>query len=495
LAPVVVGLAFLILYGLTLTAVHRFDAVSFVATAKNPDPRAWFNPHHLLYAWLARMVGRLVGVDHMVAALQAVSAVAAAGALAILTGALDRPWSIAGAALLGLSASFWVSAVETDPYALALLSVVAASACHLRAAGRDDLRWHVAAGIVAGLGTLVHQMVLLFALAYVGALATTARRAVASTLAFVAPFAVIVGAAYVAIGTAFGFFHDVPGLLRWTTSAGRTGYWGPLGRPKLLEGLYGFLYSLAGGVGGLVPPVVVRPIAVAISIAAIWGGVRYLRTIGEGPAQRAMAVLGLGSVAIFVAFILWYSPFYTPHWQFVTVPLVMLAVAATARLAGGSARRRRLVLGGGVAIIASLATLNYVRVIAPLTVPTIDVEAAFAERALGRMPAGARLVAPVGRTGTLMIERLGAEAVFVVPHPSEQGETSAAILQRLQRFIEDAFGEGRSVWVFGSLMEPERGYLTDPVFRRALDERLRRFAGDPRLVVLDTTTLRGARPL
>ena len=82
-------------------------------------------------------------------------------------------------------------------------------------------------------------MVVLFALAYVGAVALTGRRPVASALAFVAPLGLITGSAYVAVGMTFGFFHDPAGFFRWTTTAGRTGYWGPLGRPKLLEGLYG----------------------------------------------------------------------------------------------------------------------------------------------------------------------------------------------------------------------------------------------------------------
>jgi hypothetical protein len=497
-ASAAVGLGFLMLYGATLTAVHRFDAVSYVLAATHPSPAAWFNPHHLLYVWLIRAVGRLVGFEHVVVAMQALSALAASGALAICTAALARvirpghpAWAVLGAALLGVSASFWISAVETDPYALTLLSVVGASACWLRATERPggSAAWHAAAGIVVAAGTLVHQMLVLFAVAHLAAVAVAAPRRLAAAIAFVAPLGIVTGSVYLAVGVGHGFFHDPRTLLAWLTTYAHQGYWGPAGRPKLREGLYGFLYSVAPGAAGFVPTAVVGAVALILGVAGLWLGLRYLRGIGEDPTRRAAAALALGGLAVFVPFILWYAAFYAPHWQFVTLFLVMLLVPALADVARG----RSVVLGGLAAACVVLGTMNYVRVIAPLTVTANDVEGAFARAALARMPAGARLVAPIGIATALMLEGLGAAAVFVVPHRAPDGQPSVPTLERLRAFIEAARRDDRSLWVFGSLVEPEpANYLADDVFTRGVSELLRPLARDGRITVLDTAGLRGA---
>jgi hypothetical protein len=501
----VVGVAFLILYGSTFLAVHRFDAVSYVLAAKSPDPQARFNPHHLLYVSLVRGVGRLVGLDHVVPALQALSAVAAAASLALYTAILgrllhsaNRAWAVLGAAGLGLSTSFWISAVETDAYALTLLSLVAASACYLRAAERDavtSLRWHAAAGVVTALGTLMHQMVVLFALAYVLAVALTAGRRVAGVVAFGAPLGPIVGGAYLAVGVSQGFVRDLASLARWLTLYAHQGYWGPVGRGKLRESLYGWLYSIAGGGAGLVSTAVIGLVAIVAVIGGLWLAARSLRAIRASPPHRAMAALGLGWLAIFVPFNAWFAPFTTVHWQFVTIPLGMLAVSALDRVAGGPLvplPRRRIVLAGLAVLCAALGTLNYVRVIRPLTVPANDVEGRLARDTLARMPAGARVVAPIGTATLRLIDGLGAGAVFVVPHQSGGDDRADAITDALRRFIEHAWREGHPVWVFASLLAPDpAGYLTEPALRRTVSHVLRAHAADPRLVTIDTTPLRG----
>jgi hypothetical protein len=502
--PVAVGLASLVLYALTFISTHRFDAVGFVIAARSPDPRAWFTPHHLLYPWFGHALAGLAGADHLVRALQAVSAVAAATCVGIYAAILQRIlhrrqpgiWPVLGAGLLGLSASFWVSAVESDAYALALASLAGATACYLRAS-ESGRRWHVVAAIFASLGTLVHQMVVLFALAYALALALAGpRRRWPDVLAFGVPLGLMTGSVYLAVGLAHGFFHDPPSLWRWVTAYAYQGPWGPPGRARLIEGLYGFLYSVAAGAGGLVPSAVVRPVAVLGLIGALVSGWRSLRAAGgTSPARQGasavspMVTLGLCWLAIYVPFIVWHAAFTPAHWLFVTMPLVMLAVcAADAMGAKGSAARRFALVAAMVVLCVVIGTLNYVRVIAPLMAP--DAAGAFAREALARMPARARVVAPIGVATLLVQERLGGDAVFVVPHRPWEGDPTAAVLARLRAFVERSRREDSPVWVFRSLMEPTfETYLGDPILRRAVADMLREIARDPRVVVLDTTTL------
>jgi hypothetical protein len=505
--PTVVGLAFLILYVLTFISAHRFDAVAFVIAARSPAPRAWFNPHHLLYAWFGHVLASIVGADHLVRALQAVSAIAAATCLAIYAAILQRVvhrqpriWPLLGATLLGLSASFWVSAVESDPYALTLVSLAAATDCYLRANESGRRRWHVMAGIFTSLGMLVHQMVVLFAVAYVLALVWSRRRW-AAVLAFLVPPVLMTVPVYLAVGLVYGFFHDLVSLFRWLTAYAHEGHWGPLGRATLLEGLYGFLYSVAGGAGGLAPSVVVRTVAVLFLIGAVWTGRRYLQFVKgtspgrqRGPAVPAMATLGLCWLGIYVPFIVWHAGFTAPHWLFVTMPLVMLAACAADHVSGDrSAVRRFALIGAMVLLCLVVGMLNYVRVIAPLMAH--DAEGAFAHGVLARMPSSVRVVAPISVATLLVIERLGGDAVFVVPHRPREGESTAAVLDRLRAFVERSLGEKYPVWVFGSLLEPAIDtYLGDPAFHRAAADLLRGLAKDPRVVVLDTRSRRRTLP-
>jgi hypothetical protein len=498
IVPAAVGLAFFALYLGTFISGHRFDAVAYLIAARSPDPRSWFHPHHLLYAWLGHVVGGVVGFDRLVGVLQGVSAFAAAVGLALYAAVLQRlaaggsrVWPVLGVALLGLSASFWVSAVESDPYALTLACLAAASACFVRAADSGALRWHVVAGVVVSFAVLVHQMAVLFAAAYVAATLVVGPRRVRGSLALVAPAGLVTGAVYLAVGLAHGFFENLPGLLRWLTSYAHGAPWNPPGRSKLIEGLYGFLYSIAGGAAGFVPSSIVRTVAVLILAGGLWALVRHLRgTVTAG------TVLAIAWLVVYVPFVLWFAPFTAAHWQFVTMPLLLLAVPVAARIgAPGPPWRRGAVAGAVAALCVVIGALNYTHLIAPLG--AADTADALARPALARIPPDARVVAPIGVTTLLVVERLGAGAVFVVPHRPRDGEPPGAVVERLRAFIEQSGRERRPLWIFGSLLEARAGgYLGDAALTLAVSDLLRDVARDGRVGVLETTSLAAApRPL
>jgi hypothetical protein len=399
-------------------------------------------------------------------------------------------WALLGACLLGLSSTFWISAVEADPYALALTCLIAATVCYLRAIRRDALAWHVMAGLAVAAATLVHQLVVLFTLAYVLGLALgRVRRPVVCAATFLAPAAGIPTAVYLAVVIGRGLAHDIPGLFYWLTKAAHAGYWGAFHRDSVVEGLYGFLYTVAAGAGGLVPPLVVRTSAVVIIVAAAYVITRQIRagepTAGE-PGAVALLVVG---PALYVPFIVWSAPFHTVNWQFVLIPLIALVVWTAAR----GARRWPSALAAFAILIALIGTLNYIRVVWPLTLRDNDHTSAFVERELVTLPVGARVVAPIGTATNILAARLGPAAVFVVPHSPGTRTTSPEILTALRAFVETAWVQGRPVWVFANLLEPPRGRWSDPVFHAEVRRLLRTLGAEGRLVVLPTDLL--DRPL
>lgn len=489
-APTLVTCAFLALYAVTRVAVHRFDAVSYMLAAQSAAPR--FDPHHLLYTRLAWLVGAETGTDRLVVAMQALSSVCAAVGLGLycwlLQAVLPRAsawWAVIGAGLLGVSSSFWISAGESDPYALTLACLIAATVCYRHAVEHDTLAGHFLAGLAVAAATLVHQLVVLYTLAYVlGLVFGRVRRTLVCAIIFLAPAAAVPTVIYLAVAVRAESVRDVPALLRWLTRYAHMGYWGVFDRDNVVEALYGFLYAFAGGGGGLVSPVVVRTMAVVAMIVVGYAVVRRLRAISTG-GERAFSALLIGWIALYMLFIVWWAPDLTTHWQFVLVPLILLVMWTAACITP----RPRITLAAGMAAVVVVGTANYVRVVWPLTVPENDRASVFVRHALATLPRDARLVAPVGVATNLIAARLGAESVFVVPPSVGTRATSAQIIASLRAFVDAAGAYDRPVWVFGSLLEPSGGRLSDSIFKVQIRQLLEELRAEGRLVVLSTNLL------
>lgn len=494
--PVLAALAFFALYASTRVEVHRFDAAAYMLAAQTPAPE--FDPHHLLYTRLAWLVRGLAGPERFMRVMQILSMVCAAAGLGLycrllqdLTRGRARGWwAVLGACLLGLSSSFWISAVETDPYGITLMCLIAAAVCYLRAVRRGALAWHVTAGLAVATATLVRQLVVLFTLAYVLGLALgRAPRLVVGAGAFLALAAGIPTAVYLVVVVGRGLVHDVAGLFYWLTTAAHAGYWGAFHRDSVVEGLYGFLYAVAAGAGGFLSPPAVRTSAVVIIVAAASVIARQIRAAVPAARERAAVAFLMACIALYVPFIVWCAPFHSVNWQFVLIPLIAVVVWTAARVV----RRAPTALAALAILIALIGTLNYIRVVWPLTLRENDHAGAFVERAFATLPRDARVVAPIGTATITLAARLGPKSVFVVPHAPGTRTTSAEILAALGTFVEAAWAQGRPVWVFANLLELPQGRLSDPVFKAEVRRLLERLVVEGRLVVLPTDLLQ--RPM
>jgi hypothetical protein len=158
----------LIVYTLTLApSVTLWDSGEFLAAMHSlgiPHPPG--TPLYVLIGKVWSMVlGPVLGFARSVNMLSAVAMACAAGLLAnlILRWTRDAAWAFAAAVTAGAMSSVWMSANETEVYAIALLVSVLILWCADRAAITGDSRWLLLGAYIAGLGWALHLTALLSA--------------------------------------------------------------------------------------------------------------------------------------------------------------------------------------------------------------------------------------------------------------------------------------------------------------------------------------------
>ncbi|HEY7407869.1 MAG TPA: DUF2723 domain-containing protein [Gemmatimonadaceae bacterium] len=164
LAPALAGALLLLVYGATLApTVTLWDAGEFIAAVETlgiPHP-----PGTPLYVLVARVWSDALGFLPRALATNLFSAVATAGAAALLAGLLARATrqplaGLAGAVCAGATATVWSNATETEVYAaslaLALVMIVVAE----RAGRGGEARWQVLLAYLFALAVPLHMSAL-----------------------------------------------------------------------------------------------------------------------------------------------------------------------------------------------------------------------------------------------------------------------------------------------------------------------------------------------
>jgi hypothetical protein len=130
IAPIALFLGTLLVYLLTLTQVHTFDALSYVTSVERKPWTEVFHPHHLAYGplgVLALSISRLLGYSGGAALpLQICNAAAGAAGVALFFVIVERhtgraDLSLIAALLLGAAYAYWYYAVEIEVYTVASL--------------------------------------------------------------------------------------------------------------------------------------------------------------------------------------------------------------------------------------------------------------------------------------------------------------------------------------------------------------------------------------
>lgn len=375
----------LLLYLLTLTEVHTYDALSYVLDVDRKPWAELFHPHHLAYGPLGALIraaatalGWTGSAERL---LQLTNAIAGAAGVALLGDVVRRATGraaagITAALLLGASYAYWYYAVEVEVYTIAALFLIAALGIMLALARAPTLRLAAALGAVQGLAVLFHQTnVLLAAPAcvalWVGWRSGSGDRGLdikgarpagqhgrgwaqgllPLLVAYGTPLALIVGAAYLWVGLGVSGFRSWGELLGWAAGYTQTGFWGgAVDGSKLAqlgEGIAESLMQPGGAVVGLV------------LLAALLANLRGLR--GAPPGAVALALVWL---AVYGAFFLWWEPDNIEFWIASLPPLsLLLALAAWGRPIGpGGAAAARLWPAVLVACGVAMLGVNFVSI-------------------------------------------------------------------------------------------------------------------------------------
>ena len=164
LAPALAGALLMVVYGATVApTVTLWDAGEFIAAVETlgiPHP-----PGTPLYVLVARVWSDALGFLPRALATNLFSAVATAGAAALLAGLLARATrqplaALAAAVCAGATATVWSNATETEVYAASLVLSLVMLVVGERAGREADARWQVLLAYLFALAVPLHMSAL-----------------------------------------------------------------------------------------------------------------------------------------------------------------------------------------------------------------------------------------------------------------------------------------------------------------------------------------------
>lgn len=357
--PVAVFVGVLILYILTLTGVHTFDAYSYAAAVQTKPWRETFHPHHLLYGPLGAatyQLAQLIGYrGAALLPLQLINALAGASGVTIWvmtlrwrTGRTDL--ALLGGGLLATAYAWWYYAVEVEVYTLAALFLIVGSARLLRLL--DDPLWRrgwLWLGLAHSGAILFHQTNVLWALPVL--LGWWLARWPESTAwpirlrllgGYLAVGLAMVGGSYAMVMIGLSGFRSWEQIRTWLFEYAATGFWGgPVGTETLRKLGEGWRLTLAEVGGGLLLLVLLAIVALAApQLRRRW--------------WRELALAGTW-IAVYTLFFGWWEADNIEFWIATLLPMSLAVVLALACYAG---RRRLVALGLAWAIVAVLLVQN-----------------------------------------------------------------------------------------------------------------------------------------
>ncbi len=362
-------------YFLLRSRNHPIDAVLYALAVEVKDAYPFFHWHHLLYTPLGWLVLKGAGAfghaGNAFTLLAAFSAASASAAAAFFYLALRRLGATFGGALLtaaaaSLSAAWWYFAGEAE--VLALISLFVAGALYWLTAPELGYKKLIGLAFWLGVGTLFHQVVLLFVPFALVVIGWGGERRWTKILAFSAIYAPLVVVPYVLVPY---FYYGVRGyseLIRWATYYSSWGDWGRFAGERFAKA---FLTTLSAVVAGPSPfdlwkAVPVKEFAknyapAVVVLAAVLG------TVAAGAGRlwrnkRRWLVAAVLWFLCFHVFFSWWEPENAEWWIATLMPIWLLFGLA---LPSG-----KVFYATAVIITSCVAALNFFRLVYPSTVPS-----------------------------------------------------------------------------------------------------------------------------
>jgi hypothetical protein len=366
------GLAFF--YFLFRSQNHPTDAVLYALAAEVKDAYPFFHWHHLLYTpltWLLVRGARSLGyAGDVFTPLAAFSAASAAVAAALFYLSLRRLGATVTAAFLAAaaaaaSASWWYFAGEAE--VLALVALFFSGALYILTAARISYRTILTLAAWLGVGTLCHQVVILFIPVCAIIVGWESRRRLARLGVFLVAYGAIVIIPYVLIPLLYYHVRGWGAWFRWVTHYFWWGDWGYLTRERLARGCLTMLGAVAAGptpfdVGKkLTPASLLQNYVPAILVFAGALGTVVAASRRLWREKRRWLVAAAAWFVFFHIFFSWWEPENGEWWIAATAPVWLLF--------GLAVPRRGIFHVTAAGALISLAILNFNRVIYPSTLP------------------------------------------------------------------------------------------------------------------------------
>ncbi len=362
--PLLLGVGSLLLYLLTLTHAHTFDALSY---ALDVDRKPWqevLHPHHLAYGPLGELVALLARSmgwqQSVVLPLQITNALAGSLGVVLMYLVLRQNTrrsdvALVAALLLGGSFAYWYYAVEVEVYTIAAVLLVGCMGLILHALHTAKPWVWIGLGVLHGLAILFHQTNVLLAVPIGATLLLATSRAIpqrttrhyathllGASIAYALPLLAVVGGAY-AVALLAGDLHSLAEVHAWLTSYARVGWWGgSITDPQKWHDLGRALNILLVHPGG----------AIALLLLGVLLLV-YARALVRH--YRPHVLVLLLWLFVYGTFFYWWEPANIEFWIASLPPAI--ALLALALVAGGAVWHAGVWLA--LATAAAMISLNF----------------------------------------------------------------------------------------------------------------------------------------
>jgi hypothetical protein len=461
--------AFLILvwlYWSNRTAVHTFDAVSYMWNIEAKPMLALFHPHHLLYAPVGQIAFRMAQtfgyIGHSDAPVQAVNALA--GALGVIfLWRFGMVWtgrslvSLAAAVMVGVCYAYWLYTAEVEVYTLAACFLSLSLWLMARLEHSPTSQRAAAVGLAHAGAIMFHQTnaffalpVLIFLLAHprlrrwniIGAYVIT------GGLAALIPYALVIF---------FSGMSDPAVIFDWLRGYAGTGRWGGHLRLEDFSALWTGITRTVGG--GEAATAGFYGLAILGLLVGFWWAWR-------DASRRAWLAFSLTWLIVYGAFFWWWEPFNIEFW-IALLPLMALFVMSGLPLETDPPLRFERLWSGGITLAALIvALLLYRGNLSPVQAagdPANDYYY-LVTTALQTELAPGDLVILRGNILDVYIPFYAQHSAFLSLREAEYttGNDRAAVMAEIFRRMDEAQVKGKMVWIDQILIDEPRSADRNP---------------------------------
>lgn len=325
------------------------DAVEYVLSINAGTPESLFHPHHLIYNPIGFVFGKaLEGLGISISTttlMQTVNSLAAATGLVLFFVILLRlsskvTTSLIFTFLFAFSMALWEYAIEAEVYVFGLVFLISSLLLiidSLSKGSEPKPSMLISLGVLGSFACLFHQMHILFmavVFTFICLVGKGLLPRLKMTAYYFAPFVVLVGGSYLAIGYALNKLPNLASFYDWVTAYFHRGEWGHFATLQLPLSAYGLQKSffkasflrdffLTGNIDtkGTVL-LFFFGVGVMLLVALIIITVLKFNSIYKF--QGRLVILLLVWSLVYGAFILWWDPPSHEFWMHILPPIWLL---------------------------------------------------------------------------------------------------------------------------------------------------------------------------